>query len=91
MNRFFCGPFSLHSFAPWERITEVPLWHSGDTDLPDCAGNQPQTEKLYKTKAGIVGRIEADLNYRLSGKIVEQRRTCGRCGYVQVDFQKLVV
>lgn len=54
-------------------------------------GNQPHERKTYSSKAGLVERIEPDLDYVLAGKVIEQRRVCANCGYTKIDKQRWMV
>lgn len=79
-----------HRYAHWHAIQEIPVWESGMGDLkPAALGNQPTTRNVYNNgNGGLVSRIEPDLDYRLAGKVLEQRRVCANCGYTQIDKQR---
>lgn len=78
-----------HRYARWGMIQEIPVWDSGLSLKPRALGNQPQTKQLYSDgKGGAVLRTEADIDYRLVGKVIEQRRVCDTCGYTQIDKQR---
>lgn len=67
----------LHDWGPWRVTAEVPIWDSGLSIDPRCLGKRP--EKLYRN-----GVVAPDLDYVLTGKKIEQRRTCSRCGLTQI-------
>ncbi len=79
----------FHYFGSWYRIQEVPIWHRTYCNVT-CVGNQPVKEQLYTSGTGTIKRIEPDVDFRLVGKVVEQRRTCLRagCHYTHVQFKK---
>lgn len=83
--------FIRHSFGPWGKVQEIPIWkwfRSSGTNIT-LVGGQPLIRKLYSNGNG--GRVEqmvADLDFRLIGKAVEQRRSCLFCNYTQIDIKK---
>lgn len=70
----------------WNTITEIPIWAGRGTLT---LGNQPTKEQLYQNQdKTMVKHIEPDLDFKLVGKLIEQRRKCFSCSYVRIKYQR---
>lgn len=87
MRRFFCTlPRIFHSFSAWERVQELPIWRHKTYDSK-AVGYQPLERQLYRSGGEVVARDEPDNAFRLSGKVIEQRRKCSICNYTEINKQ----
>lgn len=70
----------------WNTLTEIPIWASTATIV---VGDRPNKEQLYiNPDKTMVKHIEPDLDFKLVGKLIEQRRKCFSCSYVRVKYQR---
>lgn len=82
--------FHVHRFGKWERIQELPLWHRTFPTDNWAIGTQPQELRRYinNTTKNEFSQWTNDENFRLVGKVVEQRRKCAVCDYTEVNMQQ---
>ena len=74
----------LHDFGGWTAVQELPLWKH-NTSLHRAIGNQPVERRTYAgTDGKLYEKYVSDLDYRLVGKVYEQRRVCWTCYLTQI-------
>jgi hypothetical protein len=80
----------IHDYAGWSSFQELPVWKDGRGHM--AIGYQPTERRIYSDgKGGSLEKVTLDLSYKLSGKFIEQRRTCRMCYRVQVGKQIVTV
>ena len=91
IGEFFCR-LRLHDFGGWSATQELPLWKTArPSNAAYAIGYQPTERKLYTSGNGFIEKLVPDLDYKLVGKAIEQRRTCRRCYRTQVRCDKVAV
>lgn len=53
--------------------------------------NIPTHTRLMGISAQAVIGLQPAPNFLLAGKVTEQRRQCGRCGFTQINLQRSLV
>ncbi len=78
-----------HKFGPWGKVQELPIWLDDTVGRSRRAiGWQPIHVQTYIDPSGkLYGREAVNHDYKLVGKIIEQRRTCTRCSFTQIHKQ----
>jgi len=76
----------------WNTIMEIPIWERQAGNVVTTIGDRPIKEQYYQNPDKTLSKhIEPDLDFKLIGKLIEQRRKCFSCSYVRVKYQRFKI